>query len=246
MFLVFLKGGKMYKVTAKGRTLEELKKAVNDLNDELNHGLVTQFASVEKILESHNEEVEEMEEVESPFVGHNTVIDNEVDSEGIPWDSRIHASSKAKVKDGTFKIKRGVSDAEANTIKAELKARVSNAVVTTEAYVPQVAAPVLVPAPAIQETPVYTAPVTQAPVVAPAAAPIPTFPQMNAGHTVDTFKTNFALVVANLITEGKIDQAYVNSLKDYFKIQEIWQANDEQKAQVFEQFVQYGFVQKVG
>ncbi len=45
----------------------------------------------------------------------------ELDSEGVPWDSRIHSSSKNKVEGGRWRAKRGVDDAFANQIKADLR-----------------------------------------------------------------------------------------------------------------------------
>lgn len=45
-----------------------------------------------------------------------------VDSEGLPWDGRIHSSSKEKlVKDSTWKLKRGVDKALVEQVKAELR-----------------------------------------------------------------------------------------------------------------------------
>lgn len=44
----------------------------------------------------------------------------EVDSKGMPWDARIHSSSKAKVADGSWKYKRGVSEEEVKLVEAEL------------------------------------------------------------------------------------------------------------------------------
>jgi hypothetical protein len=44
-----------------------------------------------------------------------------LDAEGLPWDARIHSSSKEKVKAGTWKYRRGVEDAEVATVEAELR-----------------------------------------------------------------------------------------------------------------------------
>lgn len=46
----------------------------------------------------------------------------ELDSAGIPWDGRIHASSKAKVADNTWRLKRGVDKDLVASVTAELKA----------------------------------------------------------------------------------------------------------------------------
>lgn len=45
----------------------------------------------------------------------------EVDSKGIPWNARIHSSSRAKVADGSWKYRRGVSDEEVRRVEAELR-----------------------------------------------------------------------------------------------------------------------------
>lgn len=50
----------------------------------------------------------------------------ELDSNGLPWDERIHAGTKGQNKDGSWKGKRGVDDATIAAVTAELKARVAN------------------------------------------------------------------------------------------------------------------------
>lgn len=53
----------------------------------------------------------------------------ELDSEGLPWDVRIHASSKEKITNGTWKLKRGVGNQVVwlNQIKDELRRALGNA-----------------------------------------------------------------------------------------------------------------------
>lgn len=49
----------------------------------------------------------------------------ELDSKGLPWDARIHASTKSKKKDGTWTALRGLNDAaKVAAIEAELRATV--------------------------------------------------------------------------------------------------------------------------
>ncbi len=43
----------------------------------------------------------------------------EVDSAGFPWDGRIHARTKTKIADGTWKKKRGIDDATVQAVQAE-------------------------------------------------------------------------------------------------------------------------------
>lgn len=226
----------MYYVKVEGKTLKDLKQGLERHLQELGGYEQTETVNVRvvKKLVAVEDDAEEMEEVESPYTDTTTApitSPKVLDSEGIPWDSRIHASSKAKVANGTWRTKRGADENEVYKIKAELRGGT-----------PTIGPAYIEPAPSyVQPSPVVA---QAAPVVTPIAAPLP--PMQNSGHTVDTFKANFALVIANLITEGKVTQDYVNELKKYFNVVEIWMINDEQKAQVFESFVQYGFVQKVG
>lgn len=51
----------------------------------------------------------------------NRVTGGELDSEGLPWDSRIHASTRTKNADGKWKLLRGSDPAVVETVKAELR-----------------------------------------------------------------------------------------------------------------------------
>jgi len=89
-----------------------------------------------------------------------------VDKTGIPWDDRIHSSSKKLGADGTWNRRRNTPDAKYDQVMAELRARV------------QQAAP-----PVMQQTapPVMTQPVMQQaapPVMQQAAPPVMTQPVM--------------------------------------------------------------------
>lgn len=45
----------------------------------------------------------------------------ELDSEGLPWDKRIHSSAKTKIASGTWKLARGVEPNVVDAVKAELR-----------------------------------------------------------------------------------------------------------------------------
>lgn len=83
----------------------------------------------------------------------------ELDATGLPWDERIHAGTKAKNKDGSWKGKRGVQPVLITEVEAEL--RNQNASVAPTAPVQQFAPPVQSP----------PAPVPMAAPVVPPAAP---------------------------------------------------------------------------
>ena len=80
-----------------------------------------------------------------------------LDSEGLPWDSRIHSSSKAKNADGTWRIKRNSDKEFVAGVVAELK------------KVMAIPAPTAVTSPSAVEPPPTVATVPPPPVAAPAA-----------------------------------------------------------------------------
>ena len=89
----------------------------------------------------------------------------ELDVSGLPWDGRIHSSTKAKNKDGTWRALRGRNDeAKAKAIEAELRAAMAAGAPPAPPQPP--APPVTPPAPPIP-------PAT--PPAPPAAAGAPTF-----------------------------------------------------------------------
>lgn len=79
------------------------------------------------------------------------------DATGLPWDARIHSSTKGVNQDGSWKKRRGVQDAEVTRIEAEIRATLSDA---TPA----------IPPPATFQTQVAP-PVPPPPSVAPPAPP---------------------------------------------------------------------------
>jgi hypothetical protein len=91
----------------------------------------------------------------------------EVDSAGVAWDARIHASSKATVGDGTWRMKRGVDKAIVDVVTAELASQ--NAPVP----MPAVPMPLVEPMPAVPMPLVEPMPAVPMPVAQPEPAPMP-------------------------------------------------------------------------
>lgn len=50
-----------------------------------------------------------------------SAVTSTVDSQGLPWDARIHASSKAQNADGTWRLKRGLQKDYLDKVTAELR-----------------------------------------------------------------------------------------------------------------------------
>jgi len=227
----------MYQVTVKGNTLDELKKAVADVNEELNTGLAVQTDSSVQI----SKDMSDLDKPVEDVIAEAVASEDGLDSRGLPWDKRIHASTKTKKKDGGWKNKKGVEASLITTVENELKDKMQHA-----------ANPPAVPlAPVTESTPVveqpahlHVAPTEVVTEPTQVVAPAPVMPAGN-GHTLDSFKQNFPMVLASLISEGKVTQDYINQLKTYFNVPEIWNISDEQKKEMFESFVQFGFIQKV-
>lgn len=98
-----------------------------------------------------------------------------VDKNGLPWDVRIHAGTKALNADGTWKKRRGVDDATVAAVTAELTAVAAG---TYQQETPTPAAPVA-------ETP---APVPQPETPQPAPAPAPVAPAADVKQPIQQFQ----------------------------------------------------------
>lgn len=97
----------------------------------------------------------------------------ELDSKGLPWDERIHASTKSKIASGEWKAKRGINDPSlVQRVEAELRQRMAGAVAPAAPQAPQ--APVAPAAPAMDAAQVF-APQAPAALEVP-AAPVPFVP----------------------------------------------------------------------
>ncbi|MEG1884854.1 MAG: hypothetical protein RR182_01100 [Alistipes sp.] len=134
-----------------------------------------------------------------------TVSNADLDSAGLPWDARIHSSSKAKLaKGGGWKLKRGLDPQLVEQVEAELRAVMS---------IPTPTAPTetqgLHPSP----NPLSVADVNVITAAMPKNGPVP--PTQPAAATGGI--TTFAQLMP-AITAAKLDLAYVNSVLQRFGI----------------------------
>lgn len=96
------------------------------------------------------------------------------DSDGLPWDGRIHSSSKARLADGRWRQRRNTDPAVVTAVTAELRAALSAPAVAAVPLPPQPAATVLsFPFPPIEEPAATSAPAAVPP--PPAAMTFPEF-----------------------------------------------------------------------
>jgi len=57
----------------------------------------------------------------APAIPSVSTVGVTLDKEGLPWDARIHASSKAQNADGTWRLKRGLAKDHLDKVTAELR-----------------------------------------------------------------------------------------------------------------------------
>jgi len=140
----------------------------------------------------------------APAAPTSHASDVELDSKGLPWDERIHASTKTKVADGTWKAKRGINDpALVARVEAELRARVA------------------APAPAAEQAPAMDAAAVFGGAVAPAHLPpaaivppaAPSLPAAPAAPSVAADPTTFEQLmsaISPLVVAGKLPPTATN------------------------------------
>ena len=125
-----------------------------------------------------------------------------VDKNGLPWDSRIHASTKTLNADGTWRQRRGLNDPGlVSRIEAELRAAVSagsNPAGPVASAAPAIAAPAVTPIapPTAAVTPPTSVPTVPAAPPAPASIAPPAAPS-----------TDFASFMARMAPIFAADQA---------------------------------------
>lgn len=149
------------------------------------------------------------------------------DSAGLPWDERIHASSRATLQDGTWRRRKNTDDALFESVMAELRAAHPTTPASEDVPPPPPTTTNDTPEPPAPE-PVVTAPVA---VVAEPAADIPPPP---AGEVdLSTFaKFVQAVNAKDVPAERKVyaelnklakEVADVDAFKDLLKKPEAWQ-----------------------
>jgi len=102
----------------------------------------------------------------SPAVGA------ELDKDGLPWDARIHSSSKEKNKDGTWRQRRNLADGEKERVEQELRAIMAIPVGGMTLPLAQPAATPPVPQPPNPPIPAPPAPVNSAPITSTTEPPV--------------------------------------------------------------------------
>ena len=99
----------------------------------------------------------------------------DVDAKGLPWDGRIHASSRAQNADGTWRSKRGVDEGLVKQVEGELRQTMGLDKPAAVPPPPPFVASVAPPVPPASIIPTDSASGGAAPIASPSDAPM-TFP----------------------------------------------------------------------
>jgi hypothetical protein len=123
----------------------------------------------------------------------------EVDSEGLPWDGRIHASTKGKTQGGVWKARKNVADATRTEVVAELRQLMG---------LPGPAAPIAITAPVVPSFVPAAAPAVPPALSVPGVPPVPTAPSAPPPPVVpqsgDITFAQFMVAVQGAINAGTI------------------------------------------
>lgn len=140
----------------------------------------------------------------------------DLDKTGLPWDGSIHAESKSKIADGTWRKKRGVDPALVAMVESELR-QVMGAAPAAPIPAPH-AATVTMPTAGVASSAVAvpappTAPVAPVapPPPAPLAAPVGEVPQDARAQFVGLVGRASAAIQAGKVTQAEITQCCVAS-----------------------------------
>ena len=104
-------------IRSAGFTVEQLKRAgllVEEIVDVL--GVTAELVDATPVTDP-GEEAQAAPETDATGINTNNAP---LDSVGMPWDPRIHAGTKTKISDGSWKMKRGVDKAIVELVEAEL------------------------------------------------------------------------------------------------------------------------------
>jgi hypothetical protein len=189
---------------------------------------------------------------EAPTFTPPPAVDPNVDASGALWNAAIHASTRNKTKDGMWKKKKVYTE------KTAAAPQTMQPAPAQALHIPPPSMDIGIPSGPqvhVQFHPAPQAPVAPPVVQAPVQQVVPVQKyenvQVPAGtrpaHSLISFKNNLTLIIAQLITEKKIDQNYVQQMKNYFQVKEIWNIlqSERQCIEMYDEFAKHGFITQV-
>lgn len=187
------------------------------------------------------------------------------DSRGVIWHKDFHSANKSTNKDGSWRSQRGVSKEAIDAYESQFLGKgrsLSTNVATSEPASPQppqnhIEQPVHAGNPLAQQaawpsdqppqsfTQGWAAP-TQVAQVAP-PPPIQINPA-KPSHTLETFRANIPLALADLQRHGKIGNEWMKQVFDYYQVSGVEKimANPAISEDLFKQMVAQGLINQIG
>lgn len=127
--------GRVIRVVLSGASVAELLNEAEKFIAEVKEQQNTPWDPVQITNPHISEQVAEEPQTEEVYIPNVGIVDKPVDSplvtgggvldsRGLPWDERIHASSQGTNKDGSWRYRRGVEQAQIDQVEAELRGSV--------------------------------------------------------------------------------------------------------------------------
>jgi len=226
----------MYVLSVKGKNFQELKEKLLEAAININVEKVAQDQEEDIGLDSEpfeEEEILPMKQSAPPMKQSAPGEAPATDSKGNHWDERIHSSTKAITGKGEWRTRRNIDPSYVSHI-------------TNQTKTPQAIANVVVPLPPA----IPAMPIAQPVVVEKVYENIimPSGDVKKQAHDVHSFRETLTESIAKMIKNKQITKEYLNELKKFLEIDEIWEVKDDQtKLQtLFDTLAQYGIITKVG
>lgn len=247
----------MINIQITGNSLKDCHSQILALAKEISQipGDVAVGSTKESIEEFTGHKISQAPDIKNPesFVT-NTVTNGDTDAAGIRYDERIHSGSKEKTNKGLWKRRRGVDDSLVEQVEAEQKAgpKAEIPIPSIPTSHIKVEMPMVNPGNNIVEMVPDEVPAqyAQPPVVEQAAPmqapqPVPVIPPNM--HTFASFKTSLITVLNDLANNRKIDEAWINGIKNqFFGGKEIhqWAENEPMMQELFNNLVAWNLLQE--
>lgn len=187
-----------FDIIVKDVSLEELPSLVSKLTGATSTENTTVYATQPNVSTQSNNVEEDDSSVD---------VSGQTDSEGLPWDARIHSSSKGKTTNGVWKAKRGRTEEEYTAVKSQLLLGLQMSAPT---------APVSMTPPVINQY--ASVPVQQAVAIAPPVlAAVPLAPVQQYAPPEIPAPVQLAQPVFNPVQEANTFQSVINRMNAGFQ-----------------------------
>lgn len=233
-------------ISVSGKTLKECHDQILALADEISGTKVEQQTAPAAVMAPNGNIIEASTKVMFPLTNQPQASESdEVDSRGVPWNKQVHSASKEKNADGRWRKRRGISDEMLELVENEMMGK------TAQPPAPQVTIPPMPTTEVRAKLPEQTNVLEQA-IIPP--SPVPSFQSPVAAavippntYNLEMFRSGLIQILNTLLSEGKLDQSWVEGAKAQFGGKDVtqWHENETACAGLFEAFVSWKLINKL-